>query len=330
MNLAGPTFRDRYPQMFQDKGNTFGVQTPNLVALPTSTTPAVRAPDPYRAAARTAPGFEGGDLTTPSVVKEYQAGNIEIPKTPVQKPNAIGEIASTAGDYASSLVGSAAEAKRQTSALDYAQKMAEYKDQGKYWFDPNATLEPDLDKYLSEMPSAVDALAKTTITGEMLGEGTSASNAALGIMSLGISGAFDDKQEAAHILSKSGERALEGLAVGGWVGAIVGGVAGIVEGVFGWKDAEQQDKENKKRALSEYEKKLKEWQALRAKRIADYNSQLAAQQFQNRMAASEKRKLEEKEEKTDAAQRRKQMAAAIMNAGSASAASRASRVSRWR
>jgi hypothetical protein len=236
-------------------------------------------------------------------------------------------------DYATEFIGSQAQANANMAANDYTQKIEEWKAQGKYWFDPNANLMPDLQSYLQEMPSAKDAMAGTTMTGEMLGQDTTASNAALGVMSLGISGAFDDKQQAAHILSKSGERAVEGAGMGGWVGAIVGGVVGIVEGAFGWAEADKQDKEARKAAVAEYDRKMKEWTYLRNKRLLDQKNQYEAARRGARVAKRESDKQEKETANTKKAnaitQRRQQMIEALTSAGRIGQTERQQRIARW-
>lgn len=64
----------------------------------------------------------------------------------------------TVAGQVSQEMGNTLQALENTAINDYQNDLTYWQSQGKFWFDPNSELKPDLDKYLDNMPSAVDAL----------------------------------------------------------------------------------------------------------------------------------------------------------------------------
>lgn len=311
----------KYPSTYRAAGRVPAMETDpeTTVPLPASVTPVRQA-----AARAPAPTVEMEPYTAPAIpsTPETRAAARLQPEAPSPTKKASEytkkDIARAGARMAGDFIESETAARGQMASADYARQMQDYKQQGKYWFDPNATLEPDLEAYVAEMPSAVDALSDTT-----------------------IAGMFGSESKAGHVLSKTGERAATGAIalselgpVGAIIGGVVGGAIGIVEGFIGWGDAEEQDAKTKRRLTREYQQKLREWQARRAQRISNYNDQLGQRQMQARLAYSKKREAEAEKEKVEkkasASKNRAAIAAAIMQSGQAAAQSRSGRVARWR
>lgn len=198
-------------------------------------------------------------------------------------------------------VDSMVQAGKNMARNEYESDMRTYLEQGKYWFDPNRDLKPDLDEYLSEMPSSVDSLSP----------GRSAANIGL--------------------IAASG--AATGASVGGPWGALIGGGAGLlvgaVEELFSWRSAKEEDRKNEARIKSEYEKKLKEWTIRKNRRLRDMRSQ----QYERRKAERQNKKMDKANDTAIKAQaladRRQQIANALMSAGSVSSAHQKARLARY-
>jgi hypothetical protein len=204
------------------------------------------------------------------------------------------------------------QASANLSQDELAAKKEEYKNRDKYWLDPTLNIQPEIEDYVTDLPSETQALLDGTMTGNMLGEDTAGSNAALGVLSVGASGFFDNKKQASYIMSKSGERAIEGASAG-WVGAIVGGLEGIVEGALTWSDAEKKDKEAAKAAKRQYLKDLEVWQIKRNKMILDANNAYNAQRYSDMVTKYQADKAEKVQRKADAKAFRQSMVETLQN-----------------
>lgn len=250
-------------------------------------------------------------LKDPSFVSEYKAGNLskdfykpgstEESASQPSKQQDFGKIAAQAGTVASDLMN----ANSNLSRTEYQNDLAYWEGQGKYWFNPYSDVEPDLESYMDMMPSSTESLEKGTLTGGALGGG-----------------------EAEYVFNKAGQRAVQGSALGPW-GAAAGGAIGIVEGLFSWGAAEEEEKKHAKRAQSQFERALKEWTIRKNRRLSSQRQQ----GYDRRVSEREKREAKEKAKKREKAvgisERRRQMMDVLMNAGNVSKAARQERLARW-
>lgn len=172
-------------------------------------------------------------------------------------------------NVAASAISESSRAAANMASIEHANDMEQWKQSGAYWFDPNSDLKPDLDAYLAKQPSKFDSIKKGTLTGGKWTGGGYDDNpgGTLAVSFLNPAGgtfeALGGKKYAGfaeYSGNKSGERALQGLGAGGWIGAIAGAVVGTIEGVFSWNSAKAEDQKNKAAARDEYMLKLKEWQ----------------------------------------------------------------------
>lgn len=234
-----------------------------------------------------------------------------------------------AGSVASGLTDQMA-ANKGMSAQKYASELEEWKAQGKYWFDPNADLMPDLQSYMSDQPSATKALTEST----MFGGSTSDSAAAVFNPAGLASGVFgEDADMVTYAEEKGVEGAIAGFATAGPWGALAGAAIGVIEGLFSWSAAEDEDKAVKAKALKEYNKKMQEWTYNRNKRLATQKEQYASAVKGARVAKREKDKAEKETKETKkanaASERRQAMISALSSAGNLSDANRQKRINRW-
>ena len=229
--------------------------------------------------------------------------------------NTSGERLALARQIGTQIVDNIVAQKANVAANEYSSNMAKWREEGKYWFDPNSDLQPDIDEYLSNMPSVTDSLLESH-----LGSGADAKGGSRGAIAgiasgnifspiFSAAGNENAAKAASHIFHKGGERALQGTAMGGWVGAIVGGAVGIVEGIFGWQSAKEEDEKNKKEALRAYERDLAKWTEQRSQKISAINSAMAGQRQAKKMAAS----LDAKAESEKTAGKKAQRAAQVFN-----------------
>lgn len=169
----------------------------------------------------------------------------------------------TIANVGTSVAQQQAQANANMAASEYANDLNYWKDQGKYWFDPNAELMPDLEAYVGQMPSATDALKDSTLLGGVSEDSTTAQ---ILLNPAGVLG-----EQGTYVGEKAIDRAIEGFAVGGGWGAVAGAAVGVIEGLFNWSDAQEADKKAKARALAEYDRKVQEWVARRNKQIREQN-----------------------------------------------------------
>lgn len=211
------------------------------------------------------------------------------------------DLSSAAFSVAGQAVQQESQARSWLAHADYQRELAALK-QKKYWWDPNYDVRPELEEYMEDVPSVRDKLIDSTMTGGAMGGGAA---------------------EFAH--HKGGQRALQGASIGamagGWgapIGAIVGGVVGLVEGFFTWGNAQEKDKEVRRRQEREYERDLKKWEAQREKLIDDRNRQLRQLQTQGTIRHAQQKEAEKEQEEANTMyqrhQKRLQMIATLKNA----------------
>jgi hypothetical protein len=213
------------------------------------------------------------------------------------------------------------EGSGRAAFADYANDLDYWKSRGKYWFDPEYDITPELDEYMANMPSAVDALAKSQVT-------------------RGVAKSRGGK--AFEIIHGTGaKRASEGFAVGsvlgplgGGIGAAVGGLVGLVEGIFGYKSAKEEDKKNKRRAIEEYKAELERWNKVREKKniIINSASNAAALNFERERLAGvyTRDKMEKLEKAANSKEIRNSLMAAFSNSKGAQEQQRARFKNIWR
>jgi hypothetical protein len=179
------------------------------------------------------------------------------------------------------------QANRNLSTNDYNAQMLQWKQDGKYWMDPESDVQPALDKYMNLMPSATAALRKSdTITG-MNYQGDAGNQVEGAILNpAGYIENFlgdDWKGSGEYIWNDAVNRAVQiGGATGNSVYGYLGGaVIGILEGVFNWQGALDQDKETKKQQLAKYQEALRQWQEARRKRINSASAEDAINAYKN-------------------------------------------------
>lgn len=173
-------------------------------------------------------------------------------------------------NVAASAISESSRAAANMASIEHANDMEQWKQSGAYWFDPNSDLKPDLDAYLAKQPSKFESIKKGTLTGQSWTTGKGGKRNIGGTIGTGILNPFGGSVElmggekysgfAEYSGNKAGERALQGLGAGGWIGAIAGAVVGCIEGTFAWNSAKAEDQKNKAAARDEYMMKLKEWQ----------------------------------------------------------------------
>jgi hypothetical protein len=241
---------------------------------------------------------------------------------------------------------SISKAQQNLARTEYEQDVADWKAKGQYWFDQNANLKPDIEKYMEGMPSSIDALkegswvtslqtGETDTAGEYLSSvfinpaggksGNDTADAILNPLNLLEQAGWVDEGYVNYI----GGKASEGAMSGGVIGAVIG----IVDGIFSWDSSKKEDAKRKKAARDEYERKLEEWTFNTNKRLADAATARAKETQNKQIAYSDKRKAEKTTEKnqkiSDIGAARKEMATALLNAGSVKADNRNKRLARW-
>lgn len=227
------------------------------------------------------------------------------------------------------------------SMNDYQNDVQFWTSQGKFWFDPNSEIKPDLDKYLDNMPSAVDSLrghgvaalhkGDTNTAGEVLQNvfinpaAAKTKNKAISYIINPLS-AFD-KIGGDGFAGYVGAKAAEGGMAGGAPGAVIG----IVKGIFTWFSAKGEDAKNAEKARQEVEIAERDWTVKRNKRQvaekeADFKNRQAAEATH---AATEENKKDQAEAKKlqRISQGRAMMKNVLMNAGKGSQAYRDRRAS---
>lgn len=248
-------------------------------------------------------------------------------------------------------VGNTLQALENTAVNDYQNDLAYWQSQGKFWFDPNSEIKPDLDKYLDNMPSAVNALRDSSFNKVFHGRTDTPTDAATTFLAPMINpAAVHNKNQTISTLMnplnlldrKAGSgfagyvssQAIKGAAGGignGAVGAGVGAVVGVVKGIFTWFSAKGEDANNLKQAQQKYELDLQDWTVKRNKRLiaekeADFkNRQIAEAEYA--VVEEGKKDKEEAKKLQRISQGRSMLKNVLMNAGKGGQAYRDRRAS---
>lgn len=246
-------------------------------------------------------------------VEDYDVLGAEIARlqgeVPESKPT--GDVSSqqkTSGLSASQLAGSVADVSSSLSQTmanqalsDYANELAAFEEQGKYWFNPQYDSKPELDEYLAELPSMQDAMVKSSYASGLSTAGdNSGGSVAAGFIdpiSAGLSYAIAGKEEGAqlqgYMMQKVGERGLEGFSATGSPWGLLFGVVGAVEAIVTWNDVKEKDAKAKREAQKKYYKMVRRYNLARTHARALAANEYAAK----RSAINERLEREELQEK---------------------------------
>lgn len=273
-------------------------------------------------------GINTGNLST----GKGKGTTLPVPQTNTQGAPALSEGMKAGIGVASNALTGITSALANTSQNQYQNELAEWKSQGKWWFDKNESCFPTFEDYLGDMPSATDSVSEGTLSGGHLSE-SSGGRAGLAIATGGLSGLMKNKKQAEYIWNKGGEGAAQGASAGGWVGAIVGGAVGIIQGVFGWGSAEEKDRKEKEKAYKEWKRRLKEWTYQKNKEATATQAiatEANLKDIQNTTEIGYQRKQEQKQIKSSDAQKRYSTIMSILQStGAFKSAKQNQRMSRW-
>ena len=135
-------------------------------------------------------------------------------------------------------------------------------------------------------PSKTEQLSSST----WLGGSTVGKTAGAGAeqVLLNPAGALGD--EGGYVGETAIQGAMQGYASdGSWESAVVGGVIGAIEAIFGWSNAEDEDKATQAKAKKEYERELMQWTIARNQQLAQSgirrNQEIIRQQKTSRQEA---------------------------------------------
>lgn len=221
--------------------------------------------------------------------------NESYPLTP-EASDSSGGIGKAFG-YAGSMITQDAANRKAVSRLSYNDQLAAWRDEGKWWMDPNSNVQPNLTAYMDQMPSSRESLLQGTLTqGSLSNEDGSANTLGLVINPAGYIENFmgdDWKGAGEYVWNNAVNRAITGTSIGGGWGAVAGAAVGIVEGIFNWNGAIEEDKEKKAAALAKYTEALKRWQESQRRRMVENNVQLAVNNYNlNKTIKSNKAKAQ--------------------------------------
>ena len=161
-----------------------------------------------------------------------------------------------------SMLASDSNTRGALAANEYSAQDQQWKSSMPYWFDPARDVAPDINRLMSEMPTRTSAMDRSANQWYdwVLDPGTSALGAATGnkAFSYAASKGVSGMAEGATVGSSLG-------IVGTVVGGIAGGVIGILDGYFGYGDAQAQDDKDRSQRLAELQAALKEYNIERQK-----------------------------------------------------------------
>lgn len=268
------------------------------------------------------------------------------PDTQVPSGQAGGQGWQTALTAAQQTIGAISANQQTLVRNEYNTDVAKWQENGKYWFDKNANLKPDLQKYMESMPSSVESLKEgswvtslqdgsTDTAGEYASSvllnpagfktGNDTVSAILNPLNILEQNGWVDEGQVNYI----GGKASEGAMSGGFVGAAIG----IIDGIFSWNSSKAEDKKRKAEAQAEYELKLKEWTFARNKRLLDAQTARSKEIADKKAAYANKREVDTKTDNrqkiADITTSRQSMIEAMLGAGTTAAANRNERLKRW-
>jgi len=144
-------------------------------------------------------------------------------------------------------------------------------------------------------------------------------------------GASDDQVN--YIWGKSTDGFVTGLKTGGIVGGVVNAGIGLIQGIFGFNDAIESDRESRKQALEKYERDLAQWTYDRNTRIIQQQEALVNADIARRKATTDTalKDIETANSKKLAATTamRNNLISSLTSPGAISSQNRQSRLARW-
>ena len=200
--------------------------------------------------------YGAGAPTLPSSTP--QSGTSTVADTGTGNNAQIAHIIGSAG----SMLASDANTRGALAANEEEAQTQQWQSSMPYWFDPSRDVAPDINRLMSEMPTRTSAMDRSANQWYdwVLDPGTSALGAATGnkAFSYAASKGVSGMAEGATVGSSLG-------IVGTVVGGIAGGVIGILDGYFGYGDAQAQDDKDRSQRLAELQAALKEYNIERQK-----------------------------------------------------------------
>lgn len=144
-------------------------------------------------------------------------------------------------------------------------------------------------------------------------------------------GASDDQVN--YIWGKSTDGFVNGLKTGGIVGGVVNAGIGLIQGIFGFNDAIEADRETRKQALEKYERDLAQWTYDRNTRIIQQQEALVNADIARRKATTDTalKDIDTANAKKLAATTamRNNLISSLTSPGAISSQNRQSRLARW-
>jgi len=245
----------------------------------------------------------------------------------------------------------------ETALNDYTGKMAQWKAEDKFWMVPGNDTKPFIDEYFANMPSMVDAGIKGSTFGKIgssIDKNKMNNYGAAPLPDFGVGsakgkdvspqdfinpagyaaklfGASDDQVN--YIWGKSTDGFVTGLKTGGIVGGVVNAGIGLIQGIFGFNDAIEADRESRKQALEKYERDLAQWTYDRNTRIIQQQEALVNADIARRKATTDTalKDIETANSKKLAATTamRNNLISSLTSHGAISSQNRQSRLARW-
>lgn len=202
----------------------------------------------------------------------------------------------------SNLLGEWRKSNSDEAQAAYAQDLSEWKRTGKGYFDPNVDVTPELNMFMEQVPSKVEALEGELAIGDMAESdnvfGWIANPAANIAAEAGM-----DEGKASYVGEQTWMDAINGYIEGSQSGGFIGGaVQAVLDGVLGYfshsanyDEAVAADKKRMEQVRKRYELAMKRWLLKRW----DKNQQSAtrARKQMARALTHEKKEKERKKEK---------------------------------
>jgi len=240
---------------------------------------------------------------------------------------------------AQNTIGALADTKKNLTYNEQQDDLRVWQEKGKYWFDPNLDLKPDIDKYVAQMPRELDSIEQGSLVAPLSGKPGTAQN--VFVSGLNPAAFKTDNEVISNVINPLnlfdylagdgfanyvGARAAEGGLSGGPAGALIG----VVEGLFSWFSAKDADEKRERQTRADAEEALKQWSVNRNKRLAAQRKELYDQRKAERDTQDAKEEKKSNKSEASVANRRLSMINAFESAGGISAANRTARVARWK
>lgn len=277
------------------------------------------APSPLGAAGMQAPiqplleQSPATKLSSEEIASAGEYAKVDTAAPAAEKSGGFGQMMKGVGtSVLSSAVSSLSQNMVDSNIRQYNEEFNNRINEGKYWFDPDNNVEPDVEAMLDELPTMTEALSDSTFTQGIMSKmydtdtkGGKARSAASYLtathfdpLGQGIESMLGPEYDgmAEYVFHKTGERGLQGYASTGSPFGLLMGLVGVVEGIMTWNSAVEQDRERKNAARKAYEQALKKWHEQRRELSDLTKSQRATEQIMSREAREAKEKADELEE----------------------------------